>query len=96
MDEKEKKASIKTVPVVFRKGTNLEDLPSLAMMARFWEVHSKKVKLVEHVGHTVTVTGSPTNESKSREEKIEAHEMPSITVLLVSPAINLFGINCQL
>jgi hypothetical protein len=39
-----------------------------------WELHSKNVQLADHVGHTVTVTGSTGKGSKAQEEKIEANE----------------------
>jgi hypothetical protein len=41
---------------------------------RVWELNSKKVHLADHVGHTVTVTGTAGKTSKAQEEKIEAHE----------------------
>jgi hypothetical protein len=41
---------------------------------KVWELHSKKVQLAEHVGHTVTVAGSAGNRTKVQEEKIEANE----------------------
>lgn len=41
---------------------------------KVWELHGKKVPLANHVGHTVTVTGSPASRSKAEEEKIEADE----------------------
>ena len=33
-----------------------------------WGLHSKTVKLEEHVGHKVTVTGSPIHESAAKEK----------------------------
>jgi hypothetical protein len=41
---------------------------------KVWELHRKKVQLADHVGHTVTVTGSAAKRSKAEEEKIEANE----------------------
>lgn len=41
---------------------------------KVWELHSKKVQLASHVGHTVTVTGSAGNRSKAEEQKTEASE----------------------
>ena len=34
-----------------------------------WELRSSTVKLADHVGHQVTVTGSPTREAKAEEKK---------------------------
>jgi hypothetical protein len=39
-----------------------------------WELMSTNVKLADHVGHTVTVTGMQTKQSKAKEEKMEASE----------------------
>ena len=41
---------------------------------KVWELHSKKVQLATHVGHTVTATGSAGNQSKAHEQKIEVSE----------------------
>jgi hypothetical protein len=41
---------------------------------KVWELHGKQVKLGDHAGHTVTVSGMTTNMSKAEEEKIEANE----------------------
>ena len=34
-----------------------------------WDLRSTTVKLADHVGHQVTVTGSPTREAKAEEKK---------------------------
>src|SRR6266852_4320633 len=39
-----------------------------------WELSSKTVKLAEHVGHKVKVTGPSVKESKAREEIKEKNE----------------------
>ena len=41
---------------------------------KMWELSSRKVKLADHVGHKVTVTGSRTEHSKTHEEKMEKDE----------------------
>ena len=41
---------------------------------KMWELRSKSVKLADHVGHKVTVTGSPSHHSKAHEEKMETAE----------------------
>src|ERR1700730_10933868 len=45
---------------------------------RVWELNSKKVHLADHVGPTVTVTGTAGKTSKAQEEKIEAHEKKKV------------------
>ena len=41
---------------------------------KMWELRSSKVKLADHVGHKVTVTGSPAQHSKAHEEKMQKDE----------------------
>jgi hypothetical protein len=41
---------------------------------KMWELRSKSVKLADHVGHKVTVTGSLAHHSKTHEEKMEKDE----------------------
>jgi uncharacterized protein DUF5818 len=41
---------------------------------KMWELSSRKVKLADHVGHKVTVTGVPAHHSKTHEEKMETTE----------------------
>lgn len=41
---------------------------------KMWELRSGKVKLADHVGHKVTVTGTPAHHSKTHEEKMEKDE----------------------
>src|SRR3989442_8539474 len=39
-----------------------------------WGLHSKTVKLEDHIGHKVTVTGSPIHESAAKEKAEEKKE----------------------
>ena len=39
-----------------------------------WELTSGSSNLADHVGHKVSITGSPIHESKKREEKMETNE----------------------
>src|SRR5581483_578037 len=39
-----------------------------------WELSESKVKLADHVGHQVTVKGSPTHGSKQKEQKVGGSE----------------------
>jgi len=41
---------------------------------KMWELSGAKVKLADHVGHKVTVTGAPAHHSKTHEEKMEKDE----------------------
>ena len=68
------KASMKSVTGCLQKGEETGGYYIAADDGKVWELHSKKVSLAEHVGHTVTVSGRATNESKEDEAKIEANE----------------------
>ena len=68
------KASAQSVTGCLQKGGEEGGFTLLADNGKVWELHSKKVALAEHVGHTVTVAGSATNESKTDEQKIAANE----------------------
>ena len=39
-----------------------------------WDLHSTSIKLDDHLGHTVTVTGPRTQESKAQERAEEKRE----------------------
>jgi len=64
---------IKTVTGCLQKGDEAGEFSITSEDGKTWELSSKSVKLGEHVGHQVTVTGSPHRESKS-EEKAEEKE----------------------
>ena len=75
-DEKAGKASAgkQSVTGCLQKGDEPGGFTITGEDGKVWELHSKKVQLADHVGHTVTVTGSAGNRSKAQEEKIEANE----------------------
>jgi hypothetical protein len=76
-DEKAEKApakSRKSVTGCLQKGDEAEGFMITGKDGKVWELHGKKVQLAEHVGHTVTVSGTAANRSKEEEEKIEANE----------------------
>jgi hypothetical protein len=76
-EEKAEKASAHSAHRVtgcLQKGEEEGGFTITAEDGKVWELHGKKVPLASHVGHTVTVTGSPAKESKAEEEKIEANE----------------------
>ena len=70
----DKGGSMQTVTGCLQKGDEMGGYMIAGDNGKVWELHSKKVNLGEHVGHTVTVTGAETNESKGDEAKIEANE----------------------
>jgi len=75
-DEKAGKASAgkQSVTGCLQKGDEPGGFTITGDDGKVWELHSKKVQLADHVGHTVTVTGSAASRSKAQEEKIEANE----------------------
>ena len=72
--EKTPAKSSKSVTGCLQKGDEAEGFTITGKGGKVWELHGKKVRLAEHVGHTVTVTGTAANRSKEEEEKIEANE----------------------
>ncbi|HVC47939.1 MAG TPA: hypothetical protein VND90_11880 [Terracidiphilus sp.] len=61
-----------------QKGESMNEFSLTGKNGKTWELHSKAVKLSEHVGHTVTVTGVPHHETKAEEAK-EAKTEPAET-----------------
>jgi hypothetical protein len=74
MDSNKDKASTQSVTGCLKSGDEAGGFTIAGDEGKVWELHSKAVKLSDHVGHTVTVTGSATKESKSTEDKMEASE----------------------
>jgi hypothetical protein len=75
MSDKEKeKGTMKSVTGCLQKGDETGGYYIAGDDGKVWELHSKKVSLAEHVGHTVTVSGAATMESTEDEAKIEANE----------------------
>jgi hypothetical protein len=74
MDESKPKAAPQSITGCLQKGDEAGGVTLTGADGKVWELHSKKVKLSEHVGHTVTVTGAVVKQSKATEEKIEASE----------------------
>ncbi len=72
--EKTPAKSSKSVTGCLQKGDEAEGFTITGKGGKVWELHSKKVQLAEHVGHTVTVAGTADSRSKEEEEKIEANE----------------------
>jgi opacity protein-like surface antigen len=59
----------KTVTGCLQKGDEPEEFSIIGKDGKNWELRSNTVKLADHVGHTVTVTGPITRESKAEESK---------------------------
>jgi hypothetical protein len=60
-----------------QKGDSADEFAIAGEDGKTWELRSKTVKLDEHVGHTVTVTGVRHNETTAeaaKEEKTEGKE----------------------
>jgi hypothetical protein len=72
--ENKTKASQQSVTGCLQKGDEAGGFTITGNDGRVWELYGKKVQLSEHVGHTVTLTGSTVRESKSTEEKMESSE----------------------
>lgn len=70
----ESKASMQSVTGCLQKGDEAGGFTISGDDGKLWELHSSKVKLSDHVGHTVTVSGSAGKQSKTIEEKIEPSE----------------------
>ena len=66
--------SIRTVTGCLKKGHESGELSITGEDGKTWDLSSKTVKLDEHVGHQVTVTGSAHRESKAQEKAEEKKE----------------------
>jgi Protein of unknown function (DUF5818) len=72
--DKASAASSQSVTGCLQKGDETGGFTLTGDDGKVWELHSKKVQLAGHVGHTVTVSGAAGNQSKATEEKIEGSE----------------------
>ncbi|PYX28104.1 MAG: hypothetical protein DMG80_17250 [Acidobacteria bacterium] len=59
----------KAVTGCLQKGDQADQFSITGDDGKSWDLRSSTVKLDEHVGHKVTVTGSPTREAKAEEKK---------------------------
>jgi hypothetical protein len=59
----------KAVTGCLQKGDQADLFSITGEDGKSWDLRSSTVKLDEHVGHKVTVTGSPTREAKAEEKK---------------------------
>jgi hypothetical protein len=63
-----------TVTGCLQRGDDAGDFSMIARGGKTWELHSTSIKLDNHLGHTVTVTGPRTYESKTQEQTEEKRE----------------------
>ena len=59
----------KAVTGCLQKGDQADLFSITGEDGKSWDLRSSTVKLDDHVGHKVTVTGSPTREAKAEEKK---------------------------
>ncbi|HYK48272.1 MAG TPA: hypothetical protein VEU94_00995 [Terriglobales bacterium] len=59
----------KAVTGCLQKGDQADLFSITGEDGKSWDLRSSSIKLDEHVGHKVTVTGSPTREAKAEEKK---------------------------
>jgi hypothetical protein len=62
-------SKIKAVTGCLQKGDQADLFSITGEDGKSWDLRSSTVKLADHVGHQVTVTGSPTREAKAEEKK---------------------------
>ncbi len=75
----EKASTTKTVTGCLQKGTEHGGFFLISTDDKHWELYSKTdVSLADHVGHTITVTGTLAHRSKAQEEKSQPHEQKEI------------------
>jgi len=70
----QKPMPITTVTGCLQKGSKAAELSLTAEDGKIWDLSSGTVKLDDHVGHQVTVTGSVHHESKAQEKAEEKKE----------------------
>ena len=56
-ETKDKDASLRTLTGCLSNGDKAGEYKLVTPEGNSWEIHSKTVKLAEHVGHTVTISG---------------------------------------
>jgi hypothetical protein len=61
--------SAKTVTGCLQKGDQPDQFSITGEDSKSWDLRSSTVKLADHVGHQVTITGSITREAKAEEKK---------------------------
>jgi hypothetical protein len=78
-NEKASAGSEQTVTGCLQKGVEPVGFFIIGADDKHWELYSgKKVSLADHVGHTVTVTGSFANRSPKQEQESQPNEKKEI------------------
>ena len=67
--EKKAEKSAQTVTGCLQKGDEAGEFSITGEDGKTWGLRSTSVKLDQHIGHQVTVTGSTTHETKAEEKK---------------------------
>ena len=63
-----------TVTGCLQRGDDAGEFSIIARDGKTWELHSTSINVDNHLGHTVTVTGPRTHESKAHEQAEEKRE----------------------
>ena len=75
----DKTPAAQTITGCLQKGTESGGFFLISDEDKHWELYAKSgVSLAEHVGHTVTVTGTIAHRTKAQEEKSQPHEQKEI------------------
>ena len=75
-----KAAGTQTVTGCLQKGTETGGFFLISTDNKHWELYGDSgVSLADHVGHTITVTGTLAHRSKAQEEKSQPHEQKEIS-----------------
>ena len=75
----DKDAAAQAVTGCLQKGTEPVGFFLISTEDKHWELYPNSgVSLANHVGHTVTVTGTVAHRSKAQEEKSQPHEKKEI------------------
>lgn len=74
--EKKGSHTPKTITGCLQKGDEPDEFTITGEDGKTWGLRSTTVKLADHVGHKVTITGSPARESKAATKKETAEEKP--------------------
>ncbi len=71
----DKAAKAETITGCLQKGTESEGYYLISTEGKHWELYGNPdVSLADHVGHTVTVTGTVAHRSATQEEKTQPNE----------------------
>ncbi len=75
----EKAPATQTVTGCLQKGTEPEGFFLISTENKHWELyHNSAVSLADHIGQTITVTGTLAHRSKAQEEKSQPYEQKEI------------------